>query len=106
MIALEGIVDFMARSTASENKSVEIVKAAVVLLGDLGQIFGKRVINVFKQPFVSKLIQEGLGDEDVREIAGWAQTVIDIYIIFNFFVYILMLIYYFFLFVCLFFLCL
>ena len=75
LVALDGIVDFMARSTASEYKSIEIVKAAVGLLGDLGQIFGKRVINVFKQPFVSTLIQEGLVDEDVRETALWAQTV-------------------------------
>ena len=75
LAALDGIVEFMAKSTTSDHKSVEIVKAAVGLLGDLGQIFGKKVINVFKQPFVSSLIQEGLSDEDVKETASWAQSV-------------------------------
>jgi hypothetical protein len=75
LVALEGIVDFIYRCANNDNKSVEIVKAAVGLVGDLAVVFGKRVLNVFKQPFVNTLIQEGLTEEDIRDTAAWAQKV-------------------------------
>ena len=74
--AVDGIVDFTARTAVNEHKSSEVVKAAVGLLGDLGQTFGKRVLQLFREPFVNGLIQEGLADEEVREIAIWAQQAI------------------------------
>ena len=38
-----------------EQKSEEVLKAAVGLLGDLGQIFGNKMVNVYRMPFVKKV---------------------------------------------------
>ena len=35
-----------------EQKSTEVLKAAVGLLGDLGQIFGSRMAQIYQMPFV------------------------------------------------------
>lgn len=50
--ALDAIVELLQRSTNDENKSEEVLKAAVGLLGDLGQIFGSRMAQVYRMPFV------------------------------------------------------
>ena len=75
--ALETIVELLERSTNDEQKSEEVLKAAVGLLGDLGQIFGNKMANVYRMPFVKKVFTEGLeaDDSSVNETAKWAQTV-------------------------------
>jgi importin subunit beta-1 len=50
--ALDAIVELLQRSTNDEHKSEEVLKAAVGLLGDLGQIFGSRMAQVYRMPFV------------------------------------------------------
>jgi hypothetical protein len=40
----------------NEQKSEEVLKAAVGLLGDLGQIFGSRMSQVYHMPFVKSVI--------------------------------------------------
>jgi hypothetical protein len=50
--ALDAIVELLQRSTDDEHKSEEVLKAAIGLLGDLGQIFGTRVAPVYRMPFV------------------------------------------------------
>jgi importin subunit beta-1 len=54
--ALDAIVELLQRSTDTNvegDKSEEVLKAAIGLLGDLGQIFGARVAPVYRMPFVS-----------------------------------------------------
>jgi hypothetical protein len=43
-------------SPHNEQKSEEVLKAAVGLLGDLGQIFGSRMSQVYHMPFVKSVI--------------------------------------------------
>ena len=75
--ALETIVELLERSTNDEQKSEEVLKAAVGLLGDLGQIFGNKMANVYRMPFVKKVFIEGLETEDssINDTAKWAQSI-------------------------------
>lgn len=67
---------FMARLQANPEISSELLKAVVGLLGDLAQTFGRRVSHVFRQPFVSLLVQQGSQDEDALEISQWTSSMI------------------------------
>jgi importin subunit beta-1 len=73
---LEAITEFMHRSAADENRSSDVLKAAVGLLGDLGQTFGSKMLPLYQMPFVPLMIQQAAqADEDIQEIAQWTQTV-------------------------------
>lgn len=73
---VEGIVEFLHRSAADENRSSEVLKSAVGLLGDLGQTFGAKMQPLYVMPFVSMLIQQGAqADAEIQEVAQWAQSV-------------------------------
>lgn len=73
--AIEAIVEFLHRSALDENRSDEVLKSAVGLIGDLGQTFGSKMMPVFTQPFIQPLILQGLGFEDIKDTAKWAQQV-------------------------------
>jgi hypothetical protein len=47
----------------------------VGLVGDLGQTFGQRMAEHFRQPFVAQLITEGLEVDEIEQTAAWARTV-------------------------------
>jgi importin subunit beta-1 len=74
--ALETIVDFIQRSACDQNRSDEVLKSSVGLLGDLGQSFGAKMLPVFQMPFVNTIINqaltEGIGAE---EVANWTKSV-------------------------------
>ena len=53
--ALETIVELIDRSTKDEQRSEEVLKAAVGLLGDLGQIYGGKMAQAFRMPFVKRV---------------------------------------------------
>jgi hypothetical protein len=55
---LSTLTDLLHPSSTSpyEQKSEEVLKAAVGLLGDLGQIFGSRMSQVYHMPFVKSVI--------------------------------------------------
>ena len=73
---VEGIVEFLHRSAADENRSSEVLKSAVGLLGDLGQTFGAKMHSIYMMPFVPALIQQAAqADEEIQEVAQWAQSV-------------------------------
>lgn len=74
--SLRRIVEFLQRSAEDENRSGEVLKNAVGLIGDLGQTYREKMMVVFNQPFVSKLIQEARQNgSDSQEIALWAHSV-------------------------------
>lgn len=75
--ALESINAFLNRSAGAEDRPSEVVKAACGLIGDLAQTFGNRMLQMFAQPFITQILQNGLADEDegVQQIASWAQRV-------------------------------
>lgn len=74
--ALPSIVQFLQRSAEDENRSGEVLKNAVGLIGDLAQTYHDKLVVVFNQPFVSKLIQEARQNgSDSQEIALWAHSV-------------------------------
>jgi importin subunit beta-1 len=73
---VEGMVEFLHRSAADKDRTNEVLKACVGLLGDLGQTFGVKMQALYQMPFVPLLIQQASqADEDIQEVAQWAQTV-------------------------------
>ena len=73
---VEGIVEFLHRSTVQPHTSNDVIKSAVGLLGDLGQTFGSKMQPVYQMPFVPALIQQAaVADSDIQEVAQWTQSV-------------------------------
>jgi hypothetical protein len=74
---LDGMVEFLHRSAADENRTSEVLKACVGLLGDLGQTFGSKMQQLYQMPFVPMLLQQAQqqGDDDIQEVAQWTQSV-------------------------------
>lgn len=73
---IEAIVDFVRRSAQDPNRSGEVLKTSVGLLGDLGQIYKAKSKPLFDLPFVKELIDEALQNgSDAQEVAAWTQTV-------------------------------
>lgn len=73
---LPSIVDFLRRSAEDTNRSGEVLKSAIGLLGDLGQAFGNKMLEVYNMPFVASLIQEGSQNgSDTQDVAEWTQSV-------------------------------
>lgn len=74
--SLDNIIEFVHRSTVDENRTSAVVKAAVGVLGDLGDSFGAKMFPVFSQPYVLQLLSVALQDEESKEVAAWAQKVL------------------------------
>lgn len=74
--ALDTIRDLLQRSSMDDHKSEECLKVAVGLLGDLGQTFGVRIQPLYQQPFVAKVVAEGMECEDLQGTCKWAQDII------------------------------
>lgn len=72
---LEAIAEFLHRSATDTNRTEEVLKAAVGLIGDLGQTFGAQMAPLFAQPFVANVIAQALTYEDMIQTARWAQQV-------------------------------
>jgi importin subunit beta-1 len=73
---LESISEFLRFSAQDPNRSGEVLKSAVGLLGDLGQIYKSKSFALFKQPFVSQLINEAIQNgSDAQEVGQWTQSV-------------------------------
>ena len=73
---LETIVDFIMRCTQDENRTSSVRKAAVGVLGDLGDAFGVKMVQLYEQTFVLQLVASAAADEDSREVALWTQKAI------------------------------
>ena len=72
---IETIVEFILRCAQDENRTSSVRKAAVGVLGDLGDAFGVKMNQVYGQPFILQLVASAAGDEDSREVALWTQKV-------------------------------
>lgn len=73
---LETMVEFLRRSGSDDQRSPEVLRSAVGLLGDLGQTFGPRMQFIFMQPFVQEFINEAAQDEDNFDTVQWAKSVV------------------------------
>lgn len=77
LLFLDAIVEFLHRSAVDSNRSGEVLKSAIGLIGDLGQTFGTKMKPVFDMPFIHALLQQATtADNDVKEVAGWAQSMV------------------------------
>ena len=74
---IDSTIEFVHRSTSDPNQTDAVLKAAVGLLGDLGDSFKARMYPVFTQPFVTELINIAVSNEDSKEVALWAQRIIN-----------------------------
>jgi hypothetical protein len=72
---LQSIIGLLQRIANDSDKTDELLKAAVTLLGDIAQVYGKRALNFLVLPFATQMLQEGLGCDDVVESANWAHKV-------------------------------
>jgi hypothetical protein len=76
LYALEVIIEFLKRSAEDPNRSGEVLKNAVGLLGDLGQTYGNKMLPIYQQQFIAKLIEEAYQNgTDAQETARWAHSV-------------------------------
>ncbi len=73
--AMDAVIEFLRRSATDENRSEDVLKSAVGLLGDLGQTFGSKMAPVYTQPFVQPLILQAISYEEINETAKWTQSV-------------------------------
>lgn len=75
---VQNIVQFCGIISADVNRTENIVRLALGVLGDLGQALGSKVKQPLTQPFVKQLISEGMKGEEqsTKESAQWAKEVI------------------------------
>lgn len=74
--AIEQIVTLIHKSTSDPQCVPAVLKAAIGLLGDLGSAYGARMFQIFSQPYILQLLQEGRQYEDLSSIVDYAQGVI------------------------------
>ncbi|RYG64906.1 hypothetical protein EON64_13025 [archaeon] len=76
MPSLMGVAEFIQRAGCDSNRSDEVLKSCVGLIGDMGQSYGAKIQSFLQQEFVSKLINDALlGQCNAEEVANWAKSV-------------------------------
>lgn len=75
---VEAIVGFVSFVWNDPNKSDEVIRGAVGVLGDLAHALGSKVRDVLKHEIVQGIINECVTsrDQQTREVAKWAKQVI------------------------------
>lgn len=73
--AIDGIINFVHRSTADEHCTISVLKGAVGLLGDLGSCYGNRMQQIYSQPFVAAVLSKSRQYEELQQLTQWAQGV-------------------------------
>lgn len=76
LVVMESMFEFVLRVGSNEKKSEEVLKYCVGLIGDLGQVYGRKLHTFFRQPVVAALIDEASHDEEIEETAGWAREMV------------------------------
>lgn len=74
---LEALLAFMELCSTDENKTIEVVKNCIALLGDLGQFFGNKMNGIYEQQYINQLVQEGMQNPELNEITSWTCGVIE-----------------------------
>jgi importin subunit beta-1 len=70
------VAEFIQRAGCDTNRSDEVLKTAVGLIGDIGQSYGAKVLAFLQQGFVSNMINDALlGQCNAEEVANWAKSV-------------------------------
>jgi importin subunit beta-1 len=72
---LDSISNLVKRCAEDQDKSDELHKTVVGLIGDLGTVFGARMVHFLTDHIIIKTVQEGLADEDINELSRWTMTV-------------------------------
>jgi len=73
---IEQIVNLIHKSTSDVNCNPSVLKGAIGLLGDLGATYGARMHQIFAQPYIAQLLQEGRQHEDMEQIVNYTQGII------------------------------
>eukprot|EP01031_Cornospumella_fuschlensis_P005146 gene5146-6420_t len=75
MPGLMGVAEFIQRAGCDPNRSDEVLKSCVGLIGDMGQSYGAKIQSFLQQEFVNKLINDALlGQCNAEEVANWAKS--------------------------------
>eukprot|EP01006_Ploeotia_vitrea_P006516 TRINITY_DN13463_c0_g1_i1.p1 TRINITY_DN13463_c0_g1~~TRINITY_DN13463_c0_g1_i1.p1 ORF type:complete len:380 (+),score=24.45 TRINITY_DN13463_c0_g1_i1:146-1141(+) len=74
--AIEQIVNLIHKATSDNHCVPSVLKAAIGLLGDLGSAYGNRMYQIFSQPYIMQLLQEGRTFEDLQTIVNWTQGIV------------------------------
>ena len=79
MPQIEFITTFVKICANDENKSEELYKVLIGLIGDLGQAFGSKLIGFLSDSLIIKLLQEAMSPEyektEINSTARWTQQV-------------------------------
>lgn len=73
---IENIVNFIHKATSDSNCIPSVLKAAIGLLGDLGATYGSRMHQIFSQPYITQLLQEGRQYDDMTSIVNYTQSIV------------------------------
>lgn len=73
---IESMVNLIHKATDEDTCTESVLKGAIGLLGDLGATYGSRMHQIFSQPYVVKLIQEGKEYEDMADLVNYTQSVV------------------------------
>ncbi len=71
------MMTFLDHCGSNKNKTDEVLKAAVGLVGDLSQTFGKRLQQYLRHPVIMQLLAEGQAEGEVEETAKWAREMVN-----------------------------
>lgn len=58
-----------------EDKTDELFKCVVGIIGDLGKVFGSKLLPFLTDPVIIKTVQEAAALEEVTDLAKWTQQV-------------------------------
>lgn len=73
---IEQIVNLIQRATSDPHCGVEVLKGAIGLLGDLGATYGARMYQIYSQPYIAQLMQEGRQHEYMSQIVNYTHGII------------------------------
>jgi importin subunit beta-1 len=72
------VMQFMQELSTDPNRDDFVLAKAVGLIGDIAQAMGPQVGAQLSQPFIQKLLQDGIasGDQSIMSMSTWANGVV------------------------------
>ena len=75
---VQGVMQLLQELSTDPTRDDFVLNKAVGLIGDLAQTMGAQMKPQLGQPFIQKLLQDGMaaGDPSLTEMANWANQVV------------------------------
>eukprot|EP01035_Chromulina_nebulosa_P017784 gene17784-23391_t len=73
---LESITAFIKQCAQDDDKSDDVLKGIVGLIGDIGKVYGVRVISFLSDRVIIKTVQESVAIEEISDLSRWTQQII------------------------------